>query len=188
MPPEEWPRQNPSVASLIAPSGSAASRTATQSGTASARRVVAERRRNTKITCHTARGYRASGHLRALVEVCSATPCSASPQKGIYRPTWSSAILEELEYHEAKKLVQRSEERVVVIGIGATAVILAPAMADRGRAHDGVAADAEHAGAEEDAVANLMRRVLGEKRGYAATRRKEHRSAAGDLAVLQAVP
>jgi hypothetical protein len=30
--------------------------------------------------------------------------------EGIYRPTWSSAILEELEYHEAKKLVQRGAE------------------------------------------------------------------------------
>jgi hypothetical protein len=27
--------------------------------------------------------------------------------EGIYRPVWSSAILEELEYHEEKKLVQR---------------------------------------------------------------------------------
>jgi len=27
--------------------------------------------------------------------------------QGIYRPVWSSAILAELEYHEAKKLVER---------------------------------------------------------------------------------
>lgn len=27
--------------------------------------------------------------------------------EGLYRPVWSSAILEELEYHEAKKLVER---------------------------------------------------------------------------------
>jgi hypothetical protein len=30
--------------------------------------------------------------------------------EGIYRPTWSSAILEELEYHEAIKLVRRGAE------------------------------------------------------------------------------
>ena len=27
--------------------------------------------------------------------------------EGVYRPAWSSAILEELEYHEAAKLVDR---------------------------------------------------------------------------------
>ena len=27
--------------------------------------------------------------------------------EGVYRPVWSAAILEELEYHEAKKLVKR---------------------------------------------------------------------------------
>lgn len=31
--------------------------------------------------------------------------------EGLYRPVWSSAILEELEFHEARKLVRRGEER-----------------------------------------------------------------------------
>lgn len=30
--------------------------------------------------------------------------------EGMYRPVWSSAILDELEYHEARKLVARGEE------------------------------------------------------------------------------
>ncbi len=30
--------------------------------------------------------------------------------EGMYRPVWSAAILEELEYEEADKLVQRGEE------------------------------------------------------------------------------
>ncbi|MEV0134868.1 PIN domain-containing protein [Dactylosporangium sp. NPDC050688] len=33
--------------------------------------------------------------------------------EGMYRPVWSSAILEELEFHEAGKLISRSEEPVV---------------------------------------------------------------------------
>ena len=30
--------------------------------------------------------------------------------EGLYRPLWSSAILEELEYHETRKLIDRSEQ------------------------------------------------------------------------------
>ncbi len=65
-------------------------------------------------------------------------------------------------------------KRVVVIGSGATAVTLVPALVDQ----------AEHVTMlqrtpsyimpvpKEDALANLFRRVLGEERGYALTRRK----------------
>jgi predicted nucleic acid-binding protein len=31
--------------------------------------------------------------------------------EGIYRPAWSAAILEELEYHETRKLIARGEEQ-----------------------------------------------------------------------------
>ncbi|GLY80408.1 PIN domain-containing protein [Actinoallomurus iriomotensis] len=31
--------------------------------------------------------------------------------EGMYRPVWSAAILEELEHHEAKKLVRRGEQK-----------------------------------------------------------------------------
>ncbi|NDZ92624.1 NAD(P)/FAD-dependent oxidoreductase [Streptomyces sp. SID6673] len=65
-------------------------------------------------------------------------------------------------------------KRVVVIGSGATAVTLLPAMAD----------DAEHVTMlqrtptyiiplpREDAIANALKKVLGDKRGYALTRQK----------------
>ncbi|AZG46500.1 flavin-containing monooxygenase [Gordonia insulae] len=65
-------------------------------------------------------------------------------------------------------------KRVVVIGSGATAVTLLPAMAD----------DAEHVTMlqrtptyiiplpREDAIANALKKILGDKRGYALTRQK----------------
>lgn len=67
-----------------------------------------------------------------------------------------------------------SGKRVVVIGSGATAVTLLPAMAD----------DAEHVTMlqrtptyiiplpREDAIANTLKKVLGDERGYALTRQK----------------
>lgn len=36
--------------------------------------------------------------------------------EGMHRPAWSAAILEELEYHEARKLIDRGTEGAEVTG------------------------------------------------------------------------
>jgi monooxygenase len=65
-------------------------------------------------------------------------------------------------------------KRVVVIGSGATAVTLVPAMADQAAHVTMLQRTPSYIMPvpKEDALANLFRRVLGEKRGYALTRSK----------------
>jgi monooxygenase len=66
-------------------------------------------------------------------------------------------------------------KRVVVIGSGATAVTLVPALAEQARHVTMLQRTPSYilAVPKEDALASMFRRVLGEKRGYALTRRKK---------------
>ena len=65
-------------------------------------------------------------------------------------------------------------KRVVVIGSGATAVTLVPAMAEQAAHVTMLQRTPSYVVPvpTEDAIANVLRRVLGEERGYALTRRK----------------
>jgi monooxygenase len=65
-------------------------------------------------------------------------------------------------------------KRVVVIGSGATAVTLVPAMAEQAAHVTMLQRSPSYIGAlpSEDKIANLLRRALGDRRGYAATRWK----------------